>query len=224
MAKTNKFHPFLPAIMDKPDILRWLKKVHAWTGFWGALSFLLLGVSGFLLNHRSVAKIDTGAAKEVMSVSIPINPEEIQSLEALGKWAQARFNTKLKPRNRTDKAIIGEKPVLFLGQEVMPSQIWRQRLYAPNAILYVEYTPGSTSVKARQSAQNGWGLIKNLHKGAGMGIAWVLFFDLMAGALIAMSLTGALLWSRLHGTRLLAIGIVLASLGMGVFAALPQFL
>ena len=40
----------------------------------------------------------------------------------------------------------------------------------------------------------------------------------------AMALTGALLWSRLHGPRLAALGIVLASLGLGLFASLPNVL
>lgn len=36
-----------------------------------------------------------------------------------------------------------------------------------------------------------------------------------------MSLTGFLLWTRLHGRRLLAGGIVLASLGLAASAVVP---
>jgi hypothetical protein len=54
-----------------------------------------------------------------------------------------------------------------------------------------------------------------------MSWPWVLFIDTMAGGLVAMALTGALLWSRLHGPRLAALGIVLASIGLGLFAAWP---
>ena len=76
-------------------------------------------------------------------------------------------------------------------------------------------------MKATKSEQNVWGVLKNMHKGSGMNWIWVLFIDTMAGGLIAMALTGALLWSRLHGPRLAAVGIVGTSLVLAVFAALP---
>jgi hypothetical protein len=57
-----------------------------------------------------------------------------------------------------------------------------------------------------------------------LGLAWVLFIDTIAGALVAMSLTGFLLWTRLHGSRLLAGGIMLASLMFAASAAGPYML
>ncbi|MEE9273516.1 MAG: PepSY-associated TM helix domain-containing protein [Robiginitomaculum sp.] len=232
---------FLPAFMNRTHIIRWLKRIHAWTGFWGALTFLLLGVSGFLLNHRSILKIETGRPQEVMSITLNIDPTIITSPETLGAWAQKEFGTNIKPRaprSRGSQPANIQKPdskrdenktpnngsKRFMNRDVKPAIIWMQAFNAPNSILTVEYSPGSTIIKASKKAKNGWILIKNLHKGSGLGIVWVLFLDLMAGALIAMSLTGALLWSRLHGSRLIGIGIVLASVGLGLFAALPNFL
>ncbi|MEM8936398.1 MAG: PepSY-associated TM helix domain-containing protein [Pseudomonadota bacterium] len=220
-----RFHPFLPRFMDGQQTMRWLKRIHAWTGLWGAIAFCFLGVSGFLLNHsKSVARIDTGKAVEVSSVLIDIDPSEITSVDDLGLWAGDFFNTPIKANPPRASSSPPDKSVLFLGQEVKPSQIWRQRLYAPNAIILVEYVPGSPSIKATKTAQNGWGFIKNLHKAAGMGILWVLLLDMFAGALIAMSITGVLLWSQLHGTRLLAIGIAGASVVMLLFASFPRLL
>ena len=210
--------------MDRGAVIRWLKRVHAWTGLWGALGFLFLGVSGFLLSHsKSVARIDTGAPREVSSVVVAVGPGELTSIEGLGAWAKREFGTELAP-SRPRLTSEGSERVLFMGREVAAAEIWRQRFFAPNAILLVEYVPGSPSVKVTRSAQNGWGLIKNLHKASGMGIGWVLLLDLMAGALIAMSLSGALLWSRLHGSRLVAVGIVISSLVMVLFAAVPRFM
>ncbi len=65
--------------------------IHAWTGFWGALAFLLIGTSGMLLNHRSTLKIDTGAPNEVMEANIAVDPALIKSPDDLGRWAQAEF-------------------------------------------------------------------------------------------------------------------------------------
>jgi uncharacterized protein len=53
-------------------------------------------------------------------------------------------------------------------------------------------------------------------------MVWVLFLDTIAGALIVMSLTGFLLWTRLHGPRLLAGGLVGGSLALAAWAVLPN--
>jgi len=111
-----------------------------------------------------------------------------------------------------------------MGRDVQQAPVWKQTLSGPNGALTVEYTPGANTVKATRAEQNLAGLIKNMHKGSGMSWPWVLFIDTMAGALVAMALTGALLWSRLHGPRLAALGIVLASIAFGLFAAWPTVL
>src|SRR5690349_20141788 len=42
---------FLPDALRKGSLLKWLKRVHAWLGLWGAVLGLLFGVTGILLNH-----------------------------------------------------------------------------------------------------------------------------------------------------------------------------
>ena len=210
---------FLPRFANRTDVIQWLKRIHAWTGFWGALAFLLIGTSGLLLNHRSTLKIDTGAPHEVSEASIAVDPALIKSPEDLGKWAQVQFGTALEPR--APRAEGGGGRAQMMGRDIQEAVVWKQSLNGVNGTLNVEYTPGSASVKASKSEQNVWGVLKNMHKGSGMNWIWVLFIDTMAGGLIAMALTGALLWSRLHGPRLAAIGIVTTSLVLAVFAAWP---
>src|ERR1700761_667900 len=89
---------FVPGALNRGAFITWLKRIHAWTGFWGALAFLLIGISGFTLNHRATLKIDTGDATEVSSVVLPIDPAAIKSADDLGKWAQAQFGTSIEPR------------------------------------------------------------------------------------------------------------------------------
>lgn len=234
---------FLPRFANRTEVIQWLKRIHAWTGFWGALAFLLLGTSGLLLNHRATLKIDTGAPRDVMEANIAVDPALIKSPEDLGKWAQGQFGTSLEPRapraeggggprsgqggpggdRNGGQAQGGGDRVRMMGADVKEAVVWKQAFNGTNGVLTVEYTPGSTAVKASKSEQNVWGLLKNMHKGSGMSWIWVLFIDTMAGGLIAMSLTGALLWSRLHGPRLAAVGIVAASLGLAIFAAWPGF-
>lgn len=270
---------FVPAALNRGAFIQWLKRIHAWTGFWGALAFLLLGTSGLLLNHRATLKIDTGEPREVSSVTLNVDPALITSPEDLGKWAQAEFGTSIEPRapraeggrgggggpprgeggpRAEGQRAEGQRPqgegregraeggqpasppaanapaaapaeaqgerASFMGREVREAPVWRQSFNGPNGVLNVEYTPGANTVKATRTEQNMLGFLKNLHKGGGMSWVWVLFIDTMAGGLIAMSLTGALLWSRLHGPRLAALGIVGVSLGLALFAAWPTIL
>ncbi|HYV87058.1 MAG TPA: PepSY-associated TM helix domain-containing protein [Candidatus Polarisedimenticolia bacterium] len=221
---------FLPAFANRTEVIQWLKRIHAWTGFWGALAFLLIGTSGMLLNHRATLKIDTGAPVEVNEAAVTVDPALIKSPDDLGKWAQAQFGTRLEPRapraegGRDRQGREGGEHATLMGKEIQQTPVWKQSFTGANAVLNVEYSPGSTSVKVSKSEQNFLGVLKNLHKGVGMSWPWVLLIDTFAGGLIAMSLTGALLWSRLHGPRLAALGIVTASLGLALFAAWPSLI
>src|SRR5689334_13556777 len=89
---------FLPAFANRTEVIQWLKRIHAWTGFWGALAFLLIGTSGLLLNHRATLKIDTGAPVEVMSANVAVDPALIKSPEELARWAQKEFGVSIEPR------------------------------------------------------------------------------------------------------------------------------
>lgn len=220
---------FVPARWQRVKFIRWLKKIHAWTGFWGALLFFTLGLSGVLLNHRSIMKIDTGEPVEVSAMDIAVDPARLPDEKALGKWAAKEFGLATKPRAprpeggppREEKGSANKR---FMGRERPEAEKWVQSFTHPNGRLTVEYVPGSRSVSVRQEATNLLGFLKNLHKGTGLGLVWVLFVDTIAGALVAMSLTGFLLWTRLHGTRLLAGGIVAASLGLAAAGLWPFLL
>jgi uncharacterized protein len=212
---------FVPSLWQRADAIRWLKRVHAWTGFWGALLFLMLGISGVLLNHRNIWKIETGEPTEVSAMNVAVAPGLITDEKALGVWAKRELNLPTEPR--APKKEEGGKKV-FLGKAREEAPRWSQQFTHSNGRVTVDYIPGSPSVAVRQEATNGFGLIKNLHKGTGVGLVWVLFMDSIAGALFAMSLTGFLLWSRLHGTRLAAGGIMFACALVATAAIWPFLL
>lgn len=213
---------FVPRGWQRANAIRWLKRVHAWTGFWGALLFLLLGFSGVLLNHRDVMKIDTGEPVEVSAMDISVPAGSIADEKALAAWAKAEFD--LVNEAKPPKSDKGKKPKAFLGKERPEAEKWELNANHPNGRLTIEHVKGSGSVSVRQTSNNAFGFIKNLHKGSGVGIAWVLFMDSIAGALIAMALTGFLLWSRLHGGRLLAGGLLLGSAALATWAVWPHLL
>lgn len=64
--------------------------------------------------------------------------------------------------------------------------------------------------------------INRLHTGVGMGVGWILLADTLAGGLVLLSLTGLLLWTKLHGSRLTMAGLGLTSLGLAEFVVLDS--
>lgn len=216
---------FVPRKWQTAKLIKWLKRVHAWAGFWGALFFLLLGTSGFLLNHRAQMKIDTGEPVEIASVELPVAPGTIPDAEGLGEWARTALHMPVKAAAPRDggKAPKANKPgageTRFMGRAVEPAATWTRVFTMPDARVTVSYVPGANHVTARREEQGALNVIKNLHKGVGLPIAWVLLIDTIAGALVTMALTGFLLWSRLHGPRLLAGGLAGGSLLWGLIAA-----
>lgn len=221
------YHPFIPRGLQSGDFLKWLKRIHAWSGFWGALFFLGLGLSGVLLNHRQQAKIDTGEPVELAAVELPVAPGTIPDAKALGRWAKAELSLPVEaqpPRGKPgEKSGGGKRGGKFMGREVETAAPLVQTFAMPDARVTVEYVPGSNHVTARREEVNALGVLKNLHKGVGLPIAWILLIDTIAGALIVMALTGYLLWSRLHGPRLLAGALAGGSLVWALAAAVPAF-
>ena len=209
---------FVPKRWQRPVAIRWLKRVHAWTGFWGALLFLMMGTSGFLLNHRAILKIGGGDAVEVSAMDIVV-PGPFASAEAMAAWAKQALNLRVDAKPPRGEGPGGGRR--FLGKKLPQPEKWTRVFNLPDGRVTVDYVPGAAFVSARRESVGVIGTIKNLHKGVGLGVAWVLFLDTIAGALVAMSLTGFLLWTRLHGARLAAGVIVLASLGVAAAAVVP---
>jgi uncharacterized protein len=221
---------FFPSRWQRGHLVRWLKRVHAWTGFWGAILFLMLGISGVLLNHRDTLKIETGEPVEVSAMDIAVPVGSIKDEQALAAWAKKEFNLQSEARppkgeGGKEKGSKGKPEAKsFLGKQRPEAEKWELNFNHPNGRLTVEHVEGSASVEVKQNSQNVLGFMKNMHKGSGVGVAWVLFMDTMAGALIAMAITGFLLWSRLHGGRLLAGSLLIGSMALGAWAIWPFLL
>ena len=211
----------MPKRWQRTAVLHWLKRIHAWTGFWGALLFLMMGSSGFLLNHRSILKIETGKPVEVSAMDVTVRPGQFADGDALGAWAKATLNLPVEGREPPAKP--DKRGETFMGRALPQSEKWTRAFTIPDSKVTVDYVPGAPNVTVRKEAIGLLGTIKNLHKGTGLSVAWVLFLDTIAGALIMMSLTGLLLWTRLHGSRLLAGAIGGGALLWAMAATLPFF-
>ena len=71
------------------------------------------------------------------------------------------------------------------------------------------------------TTQNGFiATLTNLHKGTTMPAPWILLIDTLAGAMIFLSLSGAILWWETHRRRL--AGIVIFGVSVAVTVALAM--
>ena len=85
----------------------------------------------------------------------------------------------------------------------------------------MEFWPRSGAASARRSSASWWGVIQNFHRANGTGVAWVLLSDTIGSALIALCLTGVLLWTELEKRKLIGLGIAFASV-IACLAAVAQ--
>jgi hypothetical protein len=196
--------------------LKWLRRIHAWVGLWGAALGLLFGVSGILLNHRTIMKIPA-ARMEQSQVELALPTPLPVDAKALAEWLKIQLNIDREPNK-----IITEpaKTVTWAGQTFQQPGLWRVDFINPQQSVNAEYWVGNAFVSIKRQDANIFAFITRLHKGVGMGTAWVLLADTLAGGLVFLSMTGLLLWTKLHGPRLLMAGLGLTSFGLAVFVTL----
>lgn len=207
---------FIPKQLQRADVLLWLRRGHAWTGFYGALFFFCLGLTGFYLNHRtSLMHIDGGSTEEVASLHVEVDPARIVNEAGLIAWMGEEFGITQKPSQGRSRPG-GE--VMFQGQQMERAPQYSVTFRGPNAVVTAEYVQGANQVLVKRTNSSLLKGLIDLHKVAGVGKLFILLMDTMAGAMMFMSLSGVLLWTRLHGPRLAAVGILGAVAAATVFA------
>jgi len=198
--------------------LKWLRRIHAWVGLWGAALGLLFGVSGILLNHRTIMKIPA-AQMEQSQVELALPSPLPADAKALANWLQTQLSIDREPSKIVTEPA---KTVDWAGQAFEQPSHWRVDFLNPQQSVNAEYWVGNAFVSIKRQDANAFAFITRLHKGVGMGTAWILLADTLAGGLVFLSLTGLLLWTKLHGSRLLMAGLGLVSLGMTVSIVLDS--
>jgi hypothetical protein len=195
--------------------LRTLRRLHAWTGLAGAGLGLLFGVTGFLMNHRAVLKIEAGEITE-RRVTVELEGPSPASPEALGKHLAARFGI---PEARVRTRIQSPRNGKVSGQTVKAAEQWTVAFLGHRRFAQAAYVPGNRSVEVELKEADLLQTLKRLHKNDGGSLAWTLLTDAFSGAMVFLTLSGLLLWTRLAGSKLLAVGLVLASLASAALLA-----
>lgn len=213
--KTNGGYLFLPKRLSRGAFLKWLRRIHAWCGLWGAVLGLLFGLTGILLNHRNLLPIHAAQwNRNTVELSLP-QPAPAD-VDALGRWLQQALELRHPPQRARSEAA---KPLPWGNGKLIQPARWTVSFAGPGYGVEAEYFLGNGTVSVTRRDGNAFALLNSLHTGMGAGVGWVLLADSIAGSLIVLSLTGTLLWTRLHGGRLLAAGLGLGSTGSAVWLA-----
>lgn len=214
--KPKSGYLFLPRRLSRGEFLKWLRRTHAWIGLWGAVLALLFGLTGILLNHREIMKIPA-AKLEQKEIQLSLPESRPADPKAMGAWLGQTLG--LDTNHAKIRREAG-KTVTWNNAQFQQPPLWQITVRNPKRMMQAEYWEGNAFVSVKQSEGNLFAVLNHLHTGSGMGVGWVLLADTLAGGLIVLSFTGTLLWTRLHGNRVAAVGLILASLGLAVSFAL----
>lgn len=201
-----------PSLSGRARTLKWLRQGHAWLGLWGACLGLLFGISGVVLNHRAVLKlpVHTKMAEQELVVTAPATV--LADDAALEAWLRREFGlSQAVARWRNSPA----QAVEWSDGGLMQPAKRQLTLALPQQALEVVHWAGSPTLTVKRLDANTWATLNRLHMGHGLGMAWVLLVDTIAGGLVLLSLSGVLLWTRLQPRRLAGAGV-----GVTAFAGL----
>ena len=182
--------------------VRWVRKTHGWFGLWGAMLGLMMGTSGVWLNHRAVMKLELPDQQQI-NAQLALPDPRPATAEEMAAWLQQALKVDRPANNmRVERA----RPVPWAerGGEARPAmqpERWTFRLRRsqqghPGRVL------GRQQVGQRAHDDNGFiATLTNLHKGVGMPMPWILLIDTLAGSLIFLSISGAILWWETNRRR-----------------------
>ncbi len=200
------------SINRRLTFVRWVRRTHGWFGLWGALLGLMMGFSGVWLNHRNVMKLQLPSQQQ-LNAQLELPDPRPASIDALAAWLQQTLKLDRPANNqRVERA----RPVAWAekgaerGGEQRPltqPERWTLNFGGPNHVVQVEYWVGNKSVGVRTTENGFIATLTNLHKGVGMPVPWILLIDTLAGSLIFLSISGAILWWETHRRRGLGIAI-----------------
>ena len=103
-------------------------------------------------------------------------------------------------------------PTDFNGQTIQPATRWMFNGGNARTATQAEYREGDASLTLRTTRQSPLATLLRLHKGVGGGVAWIVLTDSFAFALVALGISGLLLWGRGRSVRQMIFSAVGAAL------------
>ncbi len=182
---------------------RLIRQIHLWVGAWGAIAAILFGSTGFMQNHRAILKLPQGESTEAAKLEIEVPEAARTSTDAMRDWLRDEQHLPIDSARMQPGA-----PGDLNGQRVRQPARWLFSGGNARVAWTAEYTPGNATVQVRNSIQSPLAVMSRLHKGVGGGVAWILLTDSFALAMIALGISGLLLWARGRSARQIAFSVV----------------
>ncbi len=226
----GKAHPFLPRSLQAPVFLVWLRRGHGWLGIWGAVAGILFGVTTITMVHGEVFRTSESVQN---IVQLPVAGAAIGGVDDLGAFVKTELDLTTNwgaPRNQGGAGGTagmgttgGQMAGMAAGGRSGAAEARRSnppvyvtQFTSPGRTVDVRYVAGNEYIEITRTERGFLDTLNRLHRGNGAQLGWTLLGDAFSCALIVLALTGVLLWSRMDGSRLLAIGLG----GAGLLSAL----
>lgn len=191
----------MPGSWQTPTFLKWLRRTHAWLGLGGAVAGVLFSITTLFMEYDDFGLNDEAIPSEVMEFEVPES--------ALASWDGFRAYA----REQVGARRSGAYPRNFAPSDDPID--YRVRFNSPGDAIDVRYREGDEVAQATRTNRSFIDTLNRLHRAEGGPLGWRILSDAYTGALVVLALTGVLMWSRLHGRRLLGIGLFT---GMFAFA------
>jgi len=124
--------------------LSWLRATHLYVGLWGATLGLLFGLTGILLNHRTILKIPVQQSVQ-RNVQLPLPAQPLETPEHLAAWLRSEL--KIAPERAATIKSQPPKSLVWADREVIQPERWTVGFYSPQHGIFAEYFVGNRSVR-----------------------------------------------------------------------------
>ena len=191
---------------------RWIRQFHLWVGAWGALSAILYGITGLVMNHRfGLDAWPQGDSNELGKTSLVVPAQARATPEQLSLW--------LRAEQGLDAQVIRKAPP---GKDGKPSK-WTLGGGTASDSWSLDYVPGDEHVELKRSSHTLLAALNRLHKGYGSQW-WILLADSFAIGMILLGLSGIWMWARGRSARQMVLSVMglstllfLAVVGLALF-------
>ena len=215
-ARPLKAHPFLPRALHTQKALRVIRRTHSWIGMAGAAAGVIIGISGITLNHRAVLSSQLPTDITSIQVNAPVNGFASQA--EFERFVQTSLSISGPTRER--RGAPPRPAAVQLGDRLVEQPRRFEAYYASaREVFEANYVDGNRYIDVVHTERGFFSTLNRLHLASNTGPVWVAIIDAFSIALVVFSITGLLLWSRLTGPRLLAVGLASTTLLGAVYYA-----
>lgn len=194
-----KAHPFMPGAWQTPVFLKWLRRTHGWLGLGGAVAGVLFSITTLLMEHDDFG-LNEPMDNTVESFEVPVSAQA--SWETFRQFAKAQVGARGAGEVQGAR---GEGPDYSV------------RFNSPGDIITVRFDSATGMAEATTNHRSFIDVINRFHRAEGVPLGWRILSDAFTGALIVLAITGVMMWTRLHGTRLLGAGLFTAMFVVGLY-------